>query len=77
LQALLQVLHPFIKEVAFHLAACFWWRHLKYLGYKDNRQDPGRVVTVQPVTPFPLVLATDGRGKLQDRDACSHWISPQ
>jgi hypothetical protein len=24
LQSLLQVLHPFIKEVDFHLAACFW-----------------------------------------------------
>jgi hypothetical protein len=24
LWALLQVIHPFVKEVAFHLAACFW-----------------------------------------------------
>jgi hypothetical protein len=29
LQALLQVTHPFVKAVAFHLAACFWWYRLK------------------------------------------------
>jgi hypothetical protein len=40
LQAVLQVLHPFIKEVAFHLAASFWWRNLKYLGYKASMRDP-------------------------------------
>jgi hypothetical protein len=52
LQALIQVIHTFIKQVAFHLAACFWWRHLKYLGYKANGQEPkcshcfGRVVAI-------------------------------
>jgi hypothetical protein len=33
LQALLQVIHSFVKEVAIHLVACFWW-------YKAKRQDP-------------------------------------
>jgi hypothetical protein len=56
-QALLQVMHSFVKE-----DACFW-------KYKVKRQGP-RVLSLhqysgsaQPASSFPSILATDGRRK--------------
>jgi hypothetical protein len=61
LQAIFQVCYPFIQEVAFYLAVYFWWKHLKYRGYKNPKCSycVSRVVAVLPVIPFPSV---PGRG---------------
>jgi hypothetical protein len=37
-RAFMVVISPFIHRILFELACFFWWKCLKYLGYRVRRQ---------------------------------------
>jgi hypothetical protein len=66
-RAFVVVISPFIHRVLFELACFFWWKHIKYLGYRVRRQGTSsvsgfsRVTGIQATVQLPSVLAIGGR----------------
>jgi hypothetical protein len=66
-RAFMVVISPFIHRILFELACFFWWKHIKYLGYRVKRQNTlyvsglGRVAGIQATVSFPSVLDTGSR----------------
>jgi hypothetical protein len=81
-RAVMVVICPFIHRVLFELACFFWWKPIKYLGYKVKRQDTlsvsglVRVTGTQATVSFSLVLAMGDRRESQCGDIHHCSVSP-
>jgi hypothetical protein len=72
-----------IHRVLFELPFFFWWKHIKYLGYRIRRQGTSsvsglsKVAGIRATVPFPSVLATGSRRESQCYgDAHHSSVSP-